>query len=403
MSFFDDIKNGYASVAAPGLYHQQMLADKNRQLNLISAIVARQAPEIVAPLMQHSLNPTHAAMLETLKRAMMSPDPELQHEAYKMLSNNQDRTFSAINPTDLIKNFQAGGIDVSLPENKDLLLQAILKPQTQVNIGNSKPMPVDWAGKVYDSKTGRNIDINPTQSLDEAQQQYGGSLRFRNPEAKSKDLPKPSATQLGGFISNEASLAELKNTLKLLEQNPDAVGWIYKTGKLISPNNAEDINSAFDKHLFNLTPEKQDLHRRIRTAVSSVGALQRHDLSGASIPRAEMERLGHIPDFDMKPESVKADLQVQIDHLQGIQNAYKQVFNGKDFYDISKLAKNPDQTNLPVRTKEDGSVEILDVNGSNQWIPEPKDAKTLVKKAKDAQGRTWGLYDDGTEELLDGK
>jgi len=250
MSFIDELKNGYASVAAPQLYHAQQLDNFNKQRNLVSSMVAQQAPDLVAPLMEQALNPTHKAMLQTLQRAMQSPDPALQEEAYKMLYNNQDRTFSAINPTDLIKNFQAGGIDVADPQNRDLLLQAILKPQTQINMG--KPAP----------PSGYNYKANS----DELYAIPGGPH-----DPTSQPLTDAQGKATGYYMRADQSNKIISNLESSVNPVPGKIKDTLSTIPVIG-DSLSSIASA------QLTPEQQQLDAAERSFVT---AILRQDSQGA--------------------------------------------------------------------------------------------------------------------------
>lgn len=373
MGMLRDYLEGRAIASVPGYAHAVAEREKNKQASLVSAMIARQAPDIVEPLMGKTLNPTHAAMLETLKRAMMSPDPELQHEAYKMLSNNQDRTFTAINPTDLVKNVnelerrgKAEGTTFDPGVLTDVLMQAIIKPQTQINMGD-KPAPMEYIRNYRNPETMKPLAVKPGATMADLAAQGGVIV---GDEAKQDALKTPPSEVMAAHTTNRKNIELTKQLIeKLTPGHPEypkfeaALGAKNKLGEL--PLGTEALDALF--------PEQTGP----KAEVGGLGMQQIYDASGKAVTAVE-DRLGRpiIPKVTNSAAGVRERLLAKLRMYEEANQAIEESYPTEHGYYPFKST-----TNSPPAQAE----------------------RQVVKRAKDATGQEWVLYDDGTEEKVNAK
>lgn len=389
MGFLDELKMGYASVAAPQLYHTQMLREKDKQASLVSAMIARQAPDIMAPIMGKPLNDTHAAMLETLKRAMMSNDPELQHEAYKMLSNNQDRVFSAINPTDLVKNVRefesmvkATGGSVEPGVLTDIMLEAIVKPQTQINMGD-KPAPIEYINNYRHPVTHEPMPVQPGATLKDLKEQGGVIL---NPDPVPKQtLKTPPAEAMTAYTANKKNMELTKRLLESL--NPDSKEYKSYDDALGAKNILGELPLGTEL-LDHIYPEQTNPKAR----VASVSMQQIYDALGKAITAVE-DRLGRpiIPKVTNSADAVRERLAAKLDVYkeanQSIEEAYPTTHGYFPF--------NSDET--PIK----GLPAASSSDKPGLTAAQPNHGRIVAEVMYN--GKRWVKYEDGHKEQVDAK
>ncbi len=167
--------------------------------------------------------------------------------------------------------------------------------------------------------------------------------------AQSRTVSGPSGEALKGkgqtiptavteeFVQNQSSVNSIDRTIKLLEENPDAVGPI--TGRV--PSAIRD-------------PFANQRNVETRAAVAQIGSTLIKNISGATVPLGEVDRLRpFIPFASDDPETVKTKLR----------NLKKEIVNIEEERKKQYTAQGMNYPSLSGRIAIPGTPSIMDQYG----------------------------------------
>ena len=174
------------------------------------------------------------------------------------------------------------------------------------NAGQGKPP----AGYRYDS-SGENLEVIPGGPADK--------------QEKLKPIPPQINTAI---ITNQQSIKKLDDALKLLKDNPDAVG----------------LKGGLPQYIVNRTDEKGI---PVRAAIADIGSLVLHDRSGAAVTASEEPRLlPFIPTPSDTAKSAKEKLERMRKYAIDQQDALKGTYSEDQGYRTNPIL-NPSNPSTP--------------------------------------------------------
>ena len=134
---FMDFMQTVAAKRNPQLAAQLQQKREDEQALLQAANASKGAPAILDPLMKSEQDPIRMGIMQSIQARLASGHPAYIKSALDDLTKYTGSTLQTREPTALIKEVEYNG-----PE-KDFLRQVLVRPQTQVNIGDEKP-PVNY-------------------------------------------------------------------------------------------------------------------------------------------------------------------------------------------------------------------------------------------------------------------
>ena len=123
----------------------------------MARMLQNQARDLFAPVEAQVQDPLAKALVHMTGGMAQSGNALLTEKLPELIHQMQGKLYQTVDPTDLQKNFNAAGINIGDPKNRDLMLQAILKPQTQINMGRPTPP----AGYHYSNPDSESLDYIP--------------------------------------------------------------------------------------------------------------------------------------------------------------------------------------------------------------------------------------------------
>jgi len=212
--------------------------------------------------------------------------------------------------TDLIRNFKAAkeqGFKGDIFEYEKRLNEAKRAP--------APAMPKAPAGYRWDA-TGTNLEKIPGGPADK--------------EEKLKPIPPQINTAI---ITNQQSIQKLKDTLSMLDKNPDAVG----------------IKGLLPQGILNRMDEQG---MPVRAAIADVGSIVLHQRSGAAVTASEEPRLlPFIPTPSDTYAAAKTKVKRMLDYALSEQEALKGTYSEDQGY-----RSNPILTTSNAKSPSGGSV-----------------------------------------------
>jgi len=133
-------------------------------------------------------------------------------------------------------------------------------------------------------------------------------------EPLQKELKPIPASINTAIITNNQSLKSIDEAIRLIKENPDAVGWKgYAPNKLLNEANPEGVNA--------------------RAAISNIGSLKLHERSGAAVTASEFPRLApFIPLATDDADTVVKKLQQMKTIAQGEQQGLAETYTKDQGY-----------------------------------------------------------------------
>jgi len=156
-------------------------------------------------------------------------------------------------------------------------------------------------------------NANEQERIRMAQESAAKQEQYHN-ESKLQNVP---AVHRMAYINNNASLKAIDDAIAEAEKNPDAFGLKNMLG--------DDITQRLDPGGV-----------AARAAVAKVGAVQRHELSGAAVPISEEKNLKPFnPSVNDDSKAIIQKLKVLRDNIAGINSQVEQMYSNPEEY------KNP--------------------------------------------------------------
>jgi len=286
-------------------------------------------------------NPHRVAMLKQQQAFLNSGNPILQKLAVQNIASYQSGIMPSYTPTTVQKN-------INDPEALKYLLDKEKRGKTPVgttmnNKGELVNMPMAGGGTYYDQQMARQINLqNNTSPLEQAN--YNLSLENskradeaaaraeennareekRYQESLRKDIPP---AHRAAFNDNKSMIDNIDKAIKQVTDNPDAFG------------------------LMNILPEKGTQYLdpegvTPRAAVAGIGAIKRHDMSGATITAAEQPYLApFIPSTADRPDAILKKLNQMKETINSEQGNIQNMYSDPAFRNqpwAKTISDNPD-------------------------------------------------------------
>jgi hypothetical protein len=158
------------------------------------------------------------------------------------------------------------------------------------------------------------------------------------------------------IIKNNQGVQQLSNTIKLLEQNPNAVGFKgFVPGAILNRADPEGVNA--------------------RAGVADIGSLVMHDRSGAAVTASESPRLvPFIPLITDDNATALKKLRRMKTILEGEQKGLTETYSKDQGYlpnpVVSKITA-PEQNAgaMPPIYANNGKERIMSIDGGQTWTP----------------------------------
>ena len=286
-------------------------------------------------------NPHRVAMLKQQQAFLNSGNPTLQKLAVQNVASYQSGIMPSYTPTTVQKN-------INDPEALKYLLDKEKRGKTPVGTtmnDNGKLVNMEMAdgGTYFDQQMAKQIKLqdntSPLEQLNydlssrNADRQDQAAIRAeeaaalaekRYQESLRKDIPP---AHRAAFNDNKSMIDNIDKAIKQVTDNPDAFG------------------------LMNILPEKGTQYLdpegvTPRAAVAGIGAIKRHDMSGATITAAEQPYLApFIPSTSDRSDAILKKL-----------NQMKETINSEQD-NIQNMYSDPAFRNQPWARKSDLPTE----------------------------------------------
>lgn len=213
----------------------------------------------------------HQAMLMALEQAQFDAQ-----QKQVGVTNKRNMRLDERVPTQVVDRLGPDGKPrtYQIPEFGGEPMDTGLRPIPEPQGGGSGGGLGSGARLVQDPRTGEMVWVSP------------GAPGVRVPAGV--DAPTPPAVN-ADITANERSLSKVNEALAAVRANPDAFGGLAQWAL---PGAVQGV----------VDPKGQ----KFRNPVSDIGSLEIKDRSGATVPKAEMQRLGFIPN-DRDPPQVIID------------------------------------------------------------------------------------------------
>ena len=286
-------------------------------------------------------NPHRVAMLKQQQAFLNSGNPTLQKLAVQNVASYQSGIMPSYTPTTVQKN-------INDPEALKYLINKQKSGKTPVGTtmndkGELVNMPMAGGGTYYDQQMAKQFSLqnntSPLETLNynlsvrNADRQDESAIRAekaadlaekRYQESLRKDIPP---AHRAAFNDNKSMIDNIDKAIKQVTDNPDAFG------------------------LMNILPEKGTQYLdpegvTPRAAVAGIGAIKRHDMSGATITAAEQPYLApFIPSTSDRSDAIIKKL-----------NQMKETINSEQG-NIQNMYSDPAFRNQPWAKKSDLPTE----------------------------------------------
>ena len=285
-------------------------------------------------------NPHRVAMLKQQQAFLNSGNPTLQKLAVQNVASYQSGIMPSYTPTTEQKN-------INDPEALKYLIDKQKSGKTPVGTtmndkGELVNMPMAGGGTYYDQQMAKQLNLqNNTSPLEQlnynlnvknADRQDQAAIRAENAadlaekkyqESLRKDIPP---AHRAAFNDNKSMIDNIDKAIKQVTDNPDAFG------------------------LMNILPEKGTQYLdpegvTPRAAVAGIGAIKRHDMSGATITAAEQPYLApFIPSTSDRSDAIIKKLNQMKETINSEQGNIQNMYSDPAFRNQpwAKKSDNPD-------------------------------------------------------------
>lgn len=334
--------DAYSRTASPQFGKYLDEREAQRQQQMYAKQLTQQAGSMFDPVEQQVKDPLAKALVHMSSQMAQSGNPILMEDLPKLINQMHGKLYQTVDPTDLMKNFSAAGIDVRDPANRDLMLQAILKPQmqTQINMGRPAP-PAGYKYAAPDSEdmtyvTGGPADPNQKPMTDSE----GKALSFYDTASAANEL----FSKLDGNIKHGS--IDLKHELENIPLVGNVAGMV--------------VNSS-------MSPEQQQADNAQRAFINAIVRSQ----TGADAKDSEIENLRKIYFAD---SSAKPEVKKQMSDLREIvlKSLYKQSgqhlrTEPKKTYKDYKKPADTKKPNVASAAPEQAITDSKTINGKNYY------------------------------------
>jgi hypothetical protein len=253
------------------------------------------APHLLDPYRQANLGPQHQAITASLQQALESGDPDLVKQSFEMLGNLQDRTFSMVMPTDLVKNVRYMGLRPGDGEGRKIMHDYLIKPNTQVNIGDKgvtheeaqhivdaegNPPAFVPMGITRDEAASRGWGYGHVPTQEEAKGQAGSDVAFESLD-RMQDLMDSGIDMsgFGGALSRYRSESGIPNAA--VDQFLNATGYKLSPEEAAMLSEAENLSNSMIAAMrgASVGPEEQAKFERSLPVVGQPAALFKANLA----------------------------------------------------------------------------------------------------------------------------
>jgi len=200
----------------------------------------------------------------------------------------------------------------------------------------------------------KNADIN--MRYKDAQILKDGTIA-----QKPIKLGMPPAKHVGDYNANNATVEEIDKAIKMIEENPDALG-IQNYANITEPT--QDIKNRFTK------PE----HTATIAQIGKIKSLRKHDITGATATFGEMPDLRtHLPSSTDDKDSAIAKLKVLRDEVLTTQKQYDNYYNENNgFKSISPPKDQKEEQGFQYsdtgKERYDHVNKTLESKVGNKWV-----------------------------------
>ena len=286
-------------------------------------------------------NPHRVAMLKQQQAFLNSGNPTLQKLAVQNVASYQSGIMPSYTPTTVQKN-------INDPEALKYLLDKEKRGKTPVGTtmnDNGKLVNMEMAdgGTYFDQQMAKQIKLqdntSPLEQLNydlssrNADRQDQAAIRAeeaaalaekRYQESLRKDIPP---AHRAAFNDNKSMIDNIDKAIKQVTDNPDAFG------------------------LMNILPEKGTQYLdpegvTPRAAVAGIGAIKRHDMSGATITAAEQPYLApFIPSTADRSDAILKKLNQMKETINSEQSNIQNMYSDPAFRNqpwAKTISDNPD-------------------------------------------------------------
>ena len=179
-------------------------------------------------------------------------------------------------------------------------------------------------------------------------------------EPLQKELKPIPASINTAIITNNQGIKSIDEAIRLIKENPDAVGWKgYAPNKLLNEANPEGVDA--------------------RAAISNIGSLKLHERSGAAVTASEFPRLApFIPLATDDSETVLKKLKQMKTIAQGEQQGLTETYTKDQGYRSNPIL-NP--KNAPAAAPVNSSNVVVTPDGQSHTFPTPAAAAQFKKAA----------------------
>ena len=286
-------------------------------------------------------NPHRVAMLKQQQAFLNSGNPTLQKLAVQNVASYQSGIMPSYTPTTVQKN-------IGDPKALKYILDREKSGKTPVGTtmndkGELVNMPMAGGGTYYDQQMAKQFSLqnntSPLETLNynlsvrNADRQDEAAIRAENAailadqkyqESLRKDIPP---AHRAAFNDNKSMIDNIDKAIKQVTDNPDAFG------------------------LMNILPEKGTQYLdpegvTPRAAVAGIGAIKRHDMSGATITAAEQPYLApFIPSTADRSDAILKKLNQMKETINSEQSNIQNMYSDPAFRNqpwAKTISDNPD-------------------------------------------------------------
>jgi len=330
-------------------------------------LLAQYAPQLYDERIAVENDPRARAQLKADRAAWASGNSILAKTGVKNYEAYLTSRMPDINASETIKNVRAQGYDLGTPEFQAGMKQELQQKNAPTGMyrnerGELAFSPLAGGGTYQDiqdrisplERARLAISQSQSQRQSVADERAAAAIERQNrmdikneqryQEGKLQVMP---AVQKSAYAGNQATIKQIDDAISLLDKRPESVGLQFGV--------SEALNQRID-------PEGV----KIRAAVANVGAVKRHDMSGAAISASEAPYLKpFIPSVNDTAEAAKAKLEGLKAQISGVNSEIEGAFTPDQYKGLpwQNKEQEPKAPQKPQLTKEQ-ALEMLKKNGA---------------------------------------
>ena len=351
-----------------GEYFQNRADEKQTKAESEQAkLLAQFAPQLYDERILAEKDPRAAAQLKADRAAFSSGNPILAKTGVKNYEAYLTSRMPDINASETIKNVRAQGYDIGTPEFQAGMKQELQQKNAPTGMyrnerGELAFSPLAGGGTYQDiqdrisplERARLAISQSQSQRQSVADERAAAAMERQNrmdikneqryQEGKLQVMP---AVQKSAYVGNQASIKQIDEAIKLIDERPGSFGLQFGV--------SDSANQRFD-------PDGV----KYRAAVANVGAVKRHDMSGAAMTASEVPFFKpFIPAVNDTPEAIKSKLEGLKAQISGVNSEIEGAFTPDQYKGLPWQNKEQAQpaAQRPQLTKEQ-ALEMLKKNGA---------------------------------------